>query len=189
MTLTFRADVIPPWAEESVVAASNLLGQDVDTLVVEWREPAEQRVEYTSESPHIDTLAVSLVLDNLRCGVTHRSTRRHGLFIPYNFTQTEICNFDLANTSTTNARDEFSFVLLVLVVGSVDWVFRRDDLYPIEQQILGLDISVNNPALFVEIPNTLCDLENDVPRQVLAKVSQLDDLVEQFSSSHNFVHS
>jgi hypothetical protein len=44
---------------------------------------------------------------------------------------------------------------------------------------------VNNAAFLVEVSDALCDLEDDVPRQVLTEVSQLDDLVEELSPSHH----
>ena len=36
--------------------------------------------------------------------------------------------------------------------------------------------------LLVEIPNAMCNLQNDVARKILAEICQLDDLVEQLSA-------
>jgi len=43
---------------------------------------------------------------------------------------------------------------------------------------------MDNTTFLVEITDTLGNLENDVPRQVLTEICQFDDLVEQLSALH-----
>lgn len=43
---------------------------------------------------------------------------------------------------------------------------------------------VNDSLLLVKIADTLGDLSDDVPRELLGEVSELDDLVEELSAFH-----
>ena len=45
---------------------------------------------------------------------------------------------------------------------------------------------MDNTLFFVEISDTMCDLENNVACKVLAKVGKLYDLVEEFSTFHHY---
>jgi hypothetical protein len=45
---------------------------------------------------------------------------------------------------------------------------------------------MNDTTLLVQIPNAVCDLEDDVSCEILAKVCQLDNLMEQFTTLANF---
>jgi len=67
----------------------------------------------------------------------------------------------------------------------VVWVARWSDGDTVEKQILGLDVSVNDTPLLVEIPDSLGDLEDDVPGKCLGEVGEFDDLVEKFSALIN----
>jgi hypothetical protein len=44
---------------------------------------------------------------------------------------------------------------------------------------------MHDASLFVEVPNSLRHLEYDVTRQILAKVRELYDLMEQLASFHD----
>jgi hypothetical protein len=138
---TRRANVIPPRAKEGVVTTGNLLRENIDGLVVEGRETAEQCVEDASHSPHVDRLAVTLIFDNLGSGVADRAARSHGLFIPHDLRETEVCDFDATDATTANARDEFTFVLLLLIVRALNRVLRWDDRNAFEQQVLRFDVA------------------------------------------------
>jgi hypothetical protein len=39
--LSWLGDVVPPWRKEGVLSLCNLLGENLNTLVVEWREAAK----------------------------------------------------------------------------------------------------------------------------------------------------
>jgi hypothetical protein len=125
-------NIIPPWAEESVVSASDLFGQDVDALVIKRRESAKQSIKDATKSPHIDTLAVPFVLHDFWCCIADCAARGHRLLIPNNLTQTKVGNLDPANASSADTRDELSLIFLVLVIRPMYWVLGGDDIYPFE---------------------------------------------------------
>lgn len=45
---------------------------------------------------------------------------------------------------------------------------------------------MDNTLFFVEISDTISDLENNVARKVLAEVGKLYDLVKEFSTFHHY---
>jgi len=184
--LTRGRNIIPPWAKERVVSPGNFLSENVDAFVVEGREAAEEGVEYTPKGPHIDALAVSFVLDNFWGGVANGSTWCHCLLLPNDFAEAEIRDLHSPNAAATNARNELSLVFLVLVVRSPNGIFRGDDLYSAKQKILGLDVSVNDASFLVQVANALSDLKDNMSRQVLTKVCELDDLMKKLSTLHNW---
>lgn len=126
------ANIVPPWAEERVVSASDLFSQDVDALVIKRRESAKQSIKDATKSPHVDTLAVPFVLHDLWCCIADRAARSHRLLIPNNLAQTKVSNLDPANTTSTNTRDELSLIFLVLVIRPMYWVLGGDNIYPFE---------------------------------------------------------
>lgn len=102
--LTGSANVVPPRRQERVVTPGDLLRQNVDALVVERREPTQQRVEHATESPHVDALAVPLVLDDLGRRVADRTARGHRLLVPDDLGETEIGNLDASDPSAADTR-------------------------------------------------------------------------------------
>ncbi len=50
----------------------------------------------------------------------------------------------------------------------------RDEGDLLEKEVLGLDVTMNDTALLMEIPNTVGDLEDDVTGECFGKVRQLD---------------
>lgn len=72
-------------------------------------------VEYATHSPYIDTLTISLVINNLWCCVANSPARRHHLTIPYDLGKAEICNLDFANSTSADALDKFPLVNFVLI--------------------------------------------------------------------------
>jgi len=156
-------DVIPPRRQESVLALGDLLGEDLNALVVEWRETAEKSVENAAESPHVDTLGVTLILDDFGSSVTNSSARSHGLTVPDDLGKTEIGNLDQTNTTGTNTLDEFTLVGLVLVVRTSRLgVSGRDERCGVEEQVLGLNVTMDDTGLFVHVLESLGDLDDDV---------------------------
>lgn len=193
-------DVVPPRAEESVVSSGNFLSQDVDTLVVEGctsaaillkressrtGESTEQSIQDTTKSPHIDTFTIPLIFDNLRCGVSNSTTRRHGLLIPDDFTQTKVGNLDSTDSTTADSSFELSLVFLFLIIRSMDRCFRGDDWNPFKEQVFRLDISVDHSSLFVQVPYTLGNLKDDVSGEVFGKVGKFNNLMEQLATLHD----
>lgn len=53
-------------------------------------------------------------------------------------------------------------------------MLRRDKGDLLEKEILGLDVTMNDTALLMKIPNTVGDLEDDVTGERFGKVCQLD---------------
>ena len=53
-------------------------------------------------------------------------------------------------------------------------VLRGDDGDLLEKEILGLNVTMNDTALLMKIPNTVGDLEDDVTGECFGKVRQLD---------------
>ena len=47
---------------------------------------------------------------------------------------------------------------------------------------MSIILPMNNDPLFMQIANAVSDLEDDVTREVLAKVCELDDLVEELAA-------
>jgi hypothetical protein len=47
---------------------------------------------------------------------------------------------------------------------------------------------MDDTTLLVQIPDAVCDLEDDMSREILAKVCQLDNLMEQFATLADFNH-
>lgn len=101
--LTRCRDVVPPRGEESVVTLRDLLRENVNRLVVERRETTEESVKDTTEGPHIDRFRIPLVLDDFRSRVTDSSTRSHRLLVPHDLRETEICDLDSSDSSSTNS--------------------------------------------------------------------------------------
>jgi hypothetical protein len=182
------ADVIPPGAQEGIVSPSDFLRQDIDTFVVKRRESAEERVKDTPECPHVDALAIAFVLDNLWGSVADRSARCHCVLVPDNLAESKVGNLDAPDASATETVDEFALVLLFLVVGAVDGVLGWNDGYPLEQEVLWFNVSVDNSTLLVQIADAMGDLEDDVTSQGLTKVCELDNLMEKLSSLHELQH-
>ena len=119
----------------------NLLGQNIDALVVERRETTKQGIENAAKRPHVNALGVSLVLDDLGRSVSDGAAWRHRLLVPNDLGETEIGNLDASDASTTDARNKLAFVLLLLIVLPLDGVLRRDDGYPVKQQVLWFDVT------------------------------------------------
>jgi hypothetical protein len=44
---------------------------------------------------------------------------------------------------------------------------------------------VDNTTLLMQMPDAMCNLKNDVTREILAEVGILDDLVEKLSTLHH----
>ena len=57
-------------------------------------------------------------------------------------------------------------------------VLGGDDRDSLKEEVLRFDIAMDDTALFVEISDAVGNLEDDVSSEVLAKVSELNDLVE-----------
>ena len=57
-------------------------------------------------------------------------------------------------------------------------VLGGDDRDSLKEEVLRFDIAMDDTALFVEISDAVGNLEDDVSSEVLAKVSEFDDLVE-----------
>jgi hypothetical protein len=53
-------------------------------------------------------------------------------------------------------------------------VLGRDEGDPLEKEVLGLDVTMNDAALLVEVPNTVSDLEDDMTGECFGKVRQFD---------------
>jgi len=135
-------DVVPPWRKEGVLAASDLLSQDLNTLVIERRESAEECVENTTECPHVDTLGVALVFDNLGSSVADGTARRHSRMVPDDLGQAKIGDLDHTDSTGSNAFDELALVFLVLITGRLRLrVLGGDERRRVEQQVFGLDIT------------------------------------------------
>jgi hypothetical protein len=65
------------------------------------------------------------------------------LRIPDDLAETEIGNLDEADSTGALALDELSLISLVFIVWSPWlWVASRDEWCGIEQEVLGLDVSV-----------------------------------------------
>lgn len=120
-------DVVPPWRQEGVLSSSYFFGENLDGLVVEGRKAAEESVKHAAHCPHVDTLGVSLILDDLWCCVSYCTTWRHRLSVPHNLRQAEVGKLDLTDATSTDTLDELSFINLVFVVRpSGLWVLGRD---------------------------------------------------------------
>lgn len=57
-------------------------------------------------------------------------------------------------------------------------VLGGDDRDSLKEEVLRFDIAMDDTALFVEISDAVGNLEDDVSSEVLAKVSEFNDLVE-----------
>lgn len=57
-------------------------------------------------------------------------------------------------------------------------VLGGDDRDSLKKEVLRFDIAMDDTALFVEISDAVGNLEDDVSSEVLAKVSEFNDLVE-----------
>ena len=123
------------------MSSRDLLGQDIDTLIVERRETTKQGIEHTAKRPHVNALGVSLVLDDLGRSVSDGAAWRHRLLVPNDLGEAEIGNLDASDASTANARNKLAFILLLLVVLPLNRVLRRDNGYPFEQQVLWFDVT------------------------------------------------
>jgi hypothetical protein len=172
------ADIIPPRAQECVITPRNLLGKRLYALIIKWWESAEQSVKDTSQRPHVNTFAIPLILDNFWSRVTHGATRGHRFFIPHDLGETKIGDLDATNTATANSRNELTFVFLFIIVGTLDEIKGRNNLYPFKQEVFGLDIAVYDASFFVKITDALSYLEDDVPGKVFGKVSEPNDLMK-----------
>lgn len=53
-------------------------------------------------------------------------------------------------------------------------VLGRDEGDSLEKEVLGLDVTMNDTTLLMEIPNTVGYLEDDVTGECFGKVRQLD---------------
>ena len=167
------------------MSPSHLFREYVDTLIVERWKTAEQSVEYATKGPHVDALAISLVLDYLGSSVTNCSARRHRLLVPHDFTKAEIRYLDPADTASTETRNKLAFVLLFLFKLPGRRVLRGYDRYTLKEKVLRLDVTVDDTTLLVQVPDALRDLEYDVACQILAEVGKLDDLVEKLATLHH----
>lgn len=134
-------DVVPPWAQEGVVALSHLLREDRDRLIVERRKTTQQRVEHTAQSPHVDGLGVPFILDDFGCGVSDGSTRCHCAFFPDDLAQTKVGNLDFANATASDSWHHLTFVFFLFIVGPCLVDLGRDDVDRFEQKILRLDVT------------------------------------------------
>lgn len=57
-------------------------------------------------------------------------------------------------------------------------ILGGDDRDSLKEEVLRFDIAMDDTALFVEISDAVGNLEDDVSSEVLAKVSEFNDLVE-----------
>jgi len=178
-------DIIPPRTKESVISTSDLFSQDVDAFIVERGESTKQGIQDTPERPHIDTLAVTFVLDNLWSSVANGAARCHGLLVPHHLAETKVRDLDAPDAATANTRNELTLVLLFLVVWPSDRVLGWDNLDTVEQEVFWLDVSVNHASFFVKVSDPFSDLEYNMPGEVFAEVCQLDNLMEELSAFHN----
>ena len=119
----------------------NLLGQNIDALVVERRETTKQGIENAAKRPHVNALGVSFVLDDLGRSVSDGAAWRHRLLVPDDLGETKIGNLDASDASTTDARNKLAFVLLLLIVLPLDGVLGWDNGYPVKQQVLWFDVT------------------------------------------------
>ena len=203
-------DIVPPRREERVLSACHLLCQHLDTLVIEGRETAEKSVEHTAHGPHIHTLRIPFILDNLGRCVADSSARGHGLAVPDHLGQTKIGNFNGTNATGTDTGDKVSLVLFILVARLLG--LRMCAGYKrrgIEEQVLGFDIAgvmslarhkskgfsaflrrgmlvghlpVNHARCFMQVFDGMGDLRDDMSTEILAEVCQSHDLVEELST-------
>lgn len=164
------------------MAAGDLLGEHADALVVEGREAAQERVQHAPERPHVHALAVPLVLHDLGRGVAHGAARGHRLLVPDNLAEPKVGDLDAPDAAATDAGDELALVLLLFIQLAHRRVRGRHQWDVLEQQVLRLDVAMHDPALLMQVPDALRHLQDDVPRQVLAEVRQLHDLVEQLAA-------
>lgn len=67
------------------------------------------------------------ILHDFWCSVTDGTTRRLSDLVPNDLGQAKVGDLDPSDTTASSRMVEFSFILLFLVVWSLDWVFRRDD--------------------------------------------------------------
>lgn len=136
-------DIVPPRRQESILATRDLLGENLDALVIERREATEEGVENAAQSPHINTLRVSLILDNLGRGVADSSTGRHSLAVPDDLGQTKIGDLNHTNAAGAFSGNEFAFIDLVLVPRLTRFgVFARDEVDGVEEKIFGFNVTV-----------------------------------------------
>jgi hypothetical protein len=105
------------------------------------RETTEQSVKYATKSPHVYGLGVPLVLDNLRGRISNSTAWGLRDLVPHDLGQTEVGNLDEPDTSPSSSVHEFSLVLLLFVIGALNWVGRRYNGNPLEQQVFGFDIT------------------------------------------------
>ena len=87
--------------------------------------------------------------------------------------------------STTTAATLLALVLLLLFKLLGRWVLGGYDGYPFEEQVLGFDVTVDDTTLLMQVSDAMSDLKDDVTREVLAEVRQLDDLVEELAALHH----
>lgn len=136
-------NVIPPRAQKSVVSSRNLLCEQLDGFVVEWWKPAQERVKHAPEGPHIDSLAVAFVLDDLGGSVTNGAARSHGLLVPNNLRETKVGDLNAPDATAADAGNELAFILLFLVAVYTNlWLLGRDDRDLVKEQVLRLDIAI-----------------------------------------------
>lgn len=108
-------DRVPPWTQESVLTAGDLVRERLDGFIVERWEAAKHRVKHASQGPHIHGLGVFLVTDDLRCSVSDGTARRQGRVVPNDLGQTKVGNLDLTDTAAANAWLENTFIFLVFI--------------------------------------------------------------------------
>ena len=167
------------------MSTSDLFCEDIDALIIERWEAAEQSVEHAAHGPHVYTLAVPFVLDDLWGGVTHGTAWCHSLLIPYNLAEAKVGNLYSPDPTATDAWKKLAFVLLILFKLLRRGYLRWDNGYTLKEQVLGLDIPVDDTTFFVEVSNSLRDLKDDMACEILAEIGEFHNLVEQFASFHD----
>jgi hypothetical protein len=124
------------------LTAGDLFSQHLNALIVERWETTQKSVEDTAKCPHVDTLRVSLILDDFRCSVSDCAARCHRRVIPDDLGKAEIGNLDYTDAAGTDTPDKLAFVFLVLVSGRL-WlrVLGRNERRGVEEKVLGFDIT------------------------------------------------
>lgn len=176
---TKGTDVVPPGTQERVMSTGYFFGEHVDALVIKWREATQECVKYTPERPHIDTLAIPFILHDFRSRIPYSSAWSHCLLIPHDFTKTEVGDLDTANATTTDSWNELALILFFFIIRAADrGRIRGDDGNAIKEKVLGFDVTVDNTAFFMQISNTVRNLEDNVTSKILAKIGKFDDLMK-----------
>lgn len=105
----------PTRAQEGIVTAGDLLHQNVNAFVIELRETTKKCVEDTTRNPHVDTIGIMVVLDDLRSRVSNSPVRCHRLFVLEGLAETKVGGFDLADAAALNAWNKLTLIFFLFV--------------------------------------------------------------------------